>query len=119
MLSILFHILWHHTGQQTLGWSAEQIFFQRLLLTTPNNCWSGVCWCQKPLLAGVEQVLYASIQTYFIHRPSFGKESCLICIIQSVYGHTHTHQHTLYQSVFPSGAIPQPHTVICSSGEEE
>lgn len=32
---------------------------------------------------------------------------------------THTRQHTLYQCVFPSGAIPQPHTVVCSSGEEE
>lgn len=32
---------------------------------------------------------------------------------------THTRQHTLYQCVFPSGAIPQPHAVVCSSGEEE
>lgn len=89
------------TNSRMVSW-ANHIFFQRLLLSTQNNCWCLLV--PETIMAGVEQVLYVSIQIYFIHSPSFGKASCLICIIQSVYGHTH--QHTLYQCVFPSGAIP-------------
>lgn len=64
-------------------------------------------WYQKPL----------SIQIDFIQAAHYWKGAVLNLHNPKSFA---THKATpLYQCVFPSGAIPQSHAVIRSSGEEE